>query len=70
MFFLAVPMSFFELMVDLYPGNRLMTYQNKKSDLPPMAIVSSRAFFNGDYKNIRKKALTYIKSQKHESKRK
>ena len=71
LFFLAVPTNFYQtLYIDQLHINRIMQYKNRKNDLPCMTIVSSRAFFNGDYKSIKQKALKFIKSQKHESKRK
>lgn len=71
LFFLGIPTAFYkELYWDQMHINRRIEYSNKKLDLPAVTFVSSRAFFNGDYKSIKKKALNYIKSQKHESKRK
>lgn len=74
LFFMGIPTDLYILLMatgdDIAHINRVITYTNNKVKLPAVTFVSSRAFFNGDYKSIRKKALTYIKSQKHESKRK
>lgn len=74
LFFLGIPTDFYLWLMalgsDIAHINRVITYTNNKVRLPALTLVSSRAFFNGDYKSIRKKALKYLKSRKHESKRK